>query len=80
MRFFRTESAVSFHYGAVLGLTEGQAKSRLATGSIRALKKGVFEVVKEVEIKRGETIGIEGNVPKVLISKMTAVDEEKKGK
>jgi len=78
MKFFRTEDTVKFQSGAILGLNETQSKPRLLSKSIRAGKGGKFEVVTEIEFKKGEVIGVDGAIPKVLLSKFTAIEEEKK--
>jgi len=78
MKFFRTESTVKFPSGTILGLNDAQSKPRLLSKSIRAGKGGKFEVITEVEFKKGEVIGVDGAIPKALLSKFTAIEEEKK--
>ena len=79
MKFFKTEDAISFHYGAVLGLEESQAKSRVLSKNLKPLKNGVYEVTGEVNFKRGEIIGLEEkDIPKAFVPKLAAIGDEKK--
>ncbi len=77
MKLFRTEDAVSFHYGTILGLKENQAKPRIQVKTLKPLKDGKFEVIGDVQFKRGEIIGLdEKDIPKGMILKFTAIEKE----
>jgi hypothetical protein len=78
MKFFRTEDALNFHYGTILGLTEKQAKPRLMINTLKSLKDGKFEVIGAVQFKAGEVIGLEDkDIPKAFIPKLKAIEETK---
>jgi hypothetical protein len=65
--------------GGVLGLTKEQAAPRLH--NLKALPGGKYEIVRPVEFKRGEVIGYDGDLPKVLASALADVDAKSgKGK
>ena len=74
MKFFRTEDAVSFHYGAILGLTEKQAKPRIQVKSLEVLGDGKFKVTGDVQFKIGELIGLEDkDIPKAYLPKLSEI-------
>lgn len=77
MKFFRTEDAVSFHYGAILGLTDKQAVPRIQIKNLKALGDGRFEVTGDVQFKMGEIIGLEEkDIPKGLAGKFSLIEKE----
>jgi hypothetical protein len=78
MKFFRAEDTVSFHLGAILELTDEQAKVRMMGKTLRHISGKRYEVVKPIQFKRGEVIGIEGEIPKAMAPKFNAIDEKKK--
>lgn len=77
MKFFRTEDTVSFHLGAILELTEEQAQVRMMGKNLKHMGGRKYEVVKPIQFKKGETIGIEGEIPKALVPKFKEIDRKK---
>lgn len=78
MKFFRTEDVISFHYGAILGLNEKQSKPRILTKNLKDLMDGKFEVIGEIQFKKGEIIGLEEkDIGKAFLSKLTLMTDEK---
>jgi hypothetical protein len=79
MKFFKTEDAISFHYGAILGLNEKQAKPRIQIKTLKPVGEGKFEVTGDVQFKAGEVIGLEEkDIPKAYIPKLTEISKAKK--
>lgn len=60
----RVLATVSFAAGHRLALSEGQAKAR--RHALKKVGNGVYTTTAEVQFKAGETIGVEGELPKAL--------------
>jgi len=67
---YRVLEPVTFHAGATLGLTEAQADARRY--GLKALGKGLHQVVTPVQFKRGEEIGVQ-ELPKALAGSVQEV-------
>lgn len=59
-------SPLTFGPGTVLALTLKQAEARRHI--LRDVSEGVYETMGQTQFKRGETLGLEGEVPKALRS------------
>lgn len=68
MKTAQVISPVAFGPGVRLSLKEGQAARR--PQALKKLGNGLYEVTAEVQFKAGETIGIEGDVPKALLASL----------
>lgn len=68
---YRVLAPVTFAAGAVLGLTEVQARAR--RHALKAAAKGLHQVVTEVEFKAGEELLIAGPLPKPLAASVKLV-------
>jgi hypothetical protein len=68
MKTAQVISPVAFGPGVRLSLQEGQAARR--PQALKKLGNGLYEVTAEVQFKAGETIGIEGDVPKALLASL----------
>lgn len=68
MKTAQVISPVAFGPGVRLSLKEGQAARR--PPALKKLSNGLYEVTAEVQFKAGETIGIEGDVPKALLASL----------
>ena len=60
----RVLATVSFAAGHRLALSEGQAKAR--RHALKKVGNGSYITTAEVQFKAGETIGVEGDLPKAL--------------
>lgn len=68
---YRVLAPVTFHAGALLGLTEAQARAR--RHALKAARNGLHEVTGPVEFKAGEEIGYAGALPKGLAASVQAL-------
>lgn len=68
MKTAQVISPVAFGPGVRLSLKEGQAARR--PQALKKLGNGLYEVTAEVQFKAGETIGIDGDVPKALLASL----------
>lgn len=59
---YRVLHPMSLPKGALLGLTEAQAAARQF--ALRPSAGGLWEVLREVQFKAGETVDVAGDVPK----------------
>jgi hypothetical protein len=73
MHKYTTLETVGIGSGCILELTAEQAGSR--AHNLKNLGEGRFQVVNNIEFKKGETFGFEGTPPKTLQKIM--VDSEK---
>lgn len=64
MKKYTTDGPVTFHAGAILGLTAAQAKPR--AHALTTLREGRYEVRTSVQFKAGEVIGYDDTPPKSL--------------
>ena len=71
---YRILQPLSFHAGALLGLTEAQAHVRRAV--LRPLPDGVYEVITEAQFKSGEVISFDGDIPKAKAACAEALSHE----
>ena len=76
MNRFRTLNMLSIGAGTVLKLSVEQAVQR--AHNLKDLGGGRYEALVVVQFKRGETIGIEGDLPKVHQHLVDALDNEKR--
>lgn len=67
-----TGRSADFFPGTVLALSDEQFKTR--THALKRLKqKGVYEVTAPVQFKKGEEIGIPGEISKALLEVLSPV-------
>lgn len=71
-------ATLSLHAGAVVGLTEEQAARRAPFIKALPKRKGWYEVLSEIQFKRGEGIQYDGDVPKGL-AEVVEAPKRKKG-
>lgn len=71
-------ATLSLHAGAVVGLTEEQAARRAPFIKALPKRRGWYEVLAEIQFKRGEGIQYDGDVPKGL-GEVVEAPKRKKG-
>lgn len=74
-KYVVTAVKAAFNAGTVLGLTEKQAASRLH--NLERIKSGVYRVLKPVEFKRGEEIGLQGEAQKIFFTVISEPESAK---
>lgn len=72
MQRYLVTAPLILHTGALLELTPEQAAPR--ERDLRALGGGVYEVQTRVQFKAGETLGVDGIVPKALATALVSPD------
>lgn len=72
MQRYLVAAPLSLHAGALLELTPEQALPRAR--SLRPVGGGVYEVRASVHFKAGETLGVDGVVPKALATALVSPD------
>lgn len=72
MQRYLVAAPLSLHAGALLELTPEQAAPRVR--ELRAVGEGVYEVQTSVQFKAGETLGVDGIVPKALATVLVSPD------
>jgi len=71
-----TGAKIVFGSGFVLSLAEQQAQSRQSC--LQKMKNGLYRVIKPVEFKRGEVIGIhDGSVSKTMVAGLEETGKKK---
>lgn len=71
---YRILQPLKFHSGALLGLTEDQARVRKTV--IESLGARLYRVITEVQFKAGEIISYEGALPKSMAFSAEPVELE----
>ena len=69
----RLLSALTFGPGALLGLSEGQARRRFPVGSLEPVEPGLYRAMKPVQFKAGEVIGLH-ELPRSFESSVESLD------
>lgn len=67
---YTTTTPITLPVGTVLALTKGQYADRANALQVQSAKKGLYLTTAIVQFKAGESIGIEGDLPKHLVDLM----------
>lgn len=70
-QYLITDTFVNFGIGAILELTEKQYESRKHL--LKKLSSNKYEVLQTVQFKRGEVVGLEGELDKYLQTKVNPI-------
>lgn len=74
-QYLVTDTFVNFGIGAILELSEKQYESRKHL--LKKLSGSKYEATQTVQFKRGEVVGIEGELDKYLLTKVNPCEVKK---